>query len=367
MMMTVKDSDTLSMDEKVTELRPTPSKDNIDSSSKNTESFYKEDEVPMNEGDFDQTLDEKIHKIVVQREVEYDKLWERVKNYPNWPPSLPPLSNSTLHDRVFTHKSTLNRDDRSNYITGSYERMEFLGDSYVNHFVSRMLFVMCPFLNEGGLTNLRSELISNKFLRRFGLIYGFEDKLSSMAGEYKSNTLLLNPKVLADMFEAYIGAIITDTDNGYAIADQWLKELYVPFVCEFKSIERLNGIMVGDKKRRGSKSSSQDDTEEDNFIGSGQIENSCNLLNALAVKIFGADGIPKYTVEPTGVPDCLNSESAWRASCTLINGWSGIAEGARKQAAKQRAAYIVLKKLKLSGVNVQNDVKKPKSKKKKSN
>ncbi len=103
----------------------------------------------------------------------------------------------------------------------SNERLEFLGDSVLNLTVAEYLFEVYPEENEGFLTKVRAKLVNRTALadgaERIGLSrFLLVSKNLSSTFTYGSRT------VLADAFEALIGAIYLD--NGLDGAKSFIKK-----------------------------------------------------------------------------------------------------------------------------------------------
>lgn len=120
--------------------------------------------------------------------------------------NLPKFKNQKLFDQAFTHRSYLNESKEK---VASNERLEFLGDSILSFVVSQYLYTTYPEFEEGTLTNLRSLLVNTKSLAAQSRILGFGDLLRLSKGEAESKGRE-NQSLLADSFEAYIGALFID-------------------------------------------------------------------------------------------------------------------------------------------------------------
>ncbi len=86
------------------------------------------------------------------------------------------------------------------------ERLEFLGDSILNFIVADLLFHKFTDLDEGDLSRLRSQLVKEEPLSKLGNSLNIGDFLNLGVGELKSSGWR-RPSILADAFEALIGAI----------------------------------------------------------------------------------------------------------------------------------------------------------------
>lgn len=119
---------------------------------------------------------------------------------------IPKIKNLALLTQAFTHRSYLN-ETRENI--ASNECLEFLGDSILSFVVSEYLFKTYPTFNEGMLTNLRSLLVNTKNLASNSKRLGFGEMLRMSKGEKESKGNQ-NQSLLADSFEAFIGALYLD-------------------------------------------------------------------------------------------------------------------------------------------------------------
>ncbi|MDO8658030.1 MAG: ribonuclease III [Candidatus Levybacteria bacterium] len=120
--------------------------------------------------------------------------------------NLPKFKNQELFKQAFTHRSYLNESKER---TESNERLEFLGDSILSFVVSQYLFKKYPDFNEGTLTNLRSLLVNTKSLASISKHLDFGNLLRLSKGEEDSKGRQ-NQSLLADSFEAFIGALFLD-------------------------------------------------------------------------------------------------------------------------------------------------------------
>lgn len=139
-------------------------------------------------------------------------------------PPLIPIKNDQLRQRVFTHKSVTNTLSSS---LGSNEKLEFLGDSALYFLISQVLFFWFPSYDEGDMTNLRANLVLNAQLNKWSLEYNLDKKLMY---DYGSNALDNDSKVLADLFEAYMGALAIENEDSYEEILFFLKRLIFPIV-----------------------------------------------------------------------------------------------------------------------------------------
>jgi ribonuclease-3 len=130
-----------------------------------------------------------------------------------------PVQDLTLYRRALTHRSLLR--SRSQDVQESNERLEFLGDALLDLIVGEMLYHRFDDRNEGFLTRLRAKLVSGKVLANYARRIDLGDYLlmSSNAekGEGRDNT-----SILADAFEALVGALYLD--QGYDAARRFVRD-----------------------------------------------------------------------------------------------------------------------------------------------
>ncbi|PSN71609.1 ribonuclease III [Corynespora cassiicola Philippines] len=150
-------------------------------------------------------------------------------------PPLPTIDEKYYQEAVFTHRSFnsdvnakgLNADDSMNY-----ERLEFLGDAYIEMIATRVLFSRFPTNEVPSLCTLREQLVKNETLSRFSHAYNLPDRLKH-GGHIKESKAWT--KICADIFEAYVAAIVlSDPENGYEIAEKWLTELWSKIILDYK-------------------------------------------------------------------------------------------------------------------------------------
>jgi ribonuclease-3 len=141
------------------------------------------------------------------------------------PPELPRI-NAQYEPQVFTHMSALGPVD-SGTDSKSYERLEFLGDAYIELFASRLIWQKFPTLPAGKMSQLRESLVKNEALAELTCMYGFDAKYRGSPDLRHSPLKWV--KVKGDMFEAYVAAIVlSDPDKGAETAEKWLAELWKP-------------------------------------------------------------------------------------------------------------------------------------------
>ena len=154
-------------------------------------------------------------------------------------PSLPPIDSDTFSTVLWTHKSktTYNRTASSKPDI-TYEKLEFIGDAYIELIASRLIFERFMHLPAGQMSQLRELLVKNETLAEYSRAYGFEEKVQAgnmdilnEQSKYKGNKGF--NKVLGDVFEAYVAAVVlSDVEDGFAVAEKWLTALWAPKLVE---------------------------------------------------------------------------------------------------------------------------------------
>lgn len=116
------------------------------------------------------------------------------------------FNNKDLLELALTHRSTSGNN---------YERLEFLGDSVLGFVISNELFQRFPKAQEGQLSRLRASLVKGETLASIARSLELGDYLQLGGGELKSGGFRRS-SILADAFEALIGAIYLDSDIVHA-------------------------------------------------------------------------------------------------------------------------------------------------------
>ncbi|KAF9695112.1 hypothetical protein EKO04_007143 [Ascochyta lentis] len=151
-------------------------------------------------------------------------------------PPLPSIDEPHIHDAVFTHRSFIIKNGEKGTYTDlelDYERLEFLGDAYIELIASHALYSRFPHVDVPQLCSWRERLVENSMLGKFSEAYGFTDRLRHH-NQWDRNSKAWK-KVVADVFEAYVaGIVLANPQNGYNIADEWLTELWAPQLLSFK-------------------------------------------------------------------------------------------------------------------------------------
>ncbi len=209
--------------------------------------------------------------------------------------------NPELYQLAFTHRSYLNESKAQH----SNERLEFLGDSVLSFIISGYLYKLRPDDEEGQLTNLRSFIVKTDSLAKASMTLELGSYLQLSKGEELSGGRD-NPQLLANTFEAFLGAIYLDL--GLEAAETFVFKVLLPLF--------ENEIRTG--APRDAKS---------------QLQETAQNLTKTA---------PKYRILETTGPD---HAKRFKVGVFINNEMVGVGEGTNKQQAEEEAAKEGLKKL----------------------
>jgi ribonuclease-3 len=129
--------------------------------------------------------------------------------------------NADLLLLAFVHRSYWNENQES--VKEHNERLEFLGDSVLGLIVAEYLYTHLPLVPEGGLSDLRARLVDAPACMSYVHKLEIEEFILLGKGE-KTNVGKGRESILADLFEALMGAIYLD--GGYARAKSFFLETF---------------------------------------------------------------------------------------------------------------------------------------------
>lgn len=121
--------------------------------------------------------------------------------------------------QALTHRSHSARNN---------ERLEFLGDAILEAGISSLLYGRFSKVSEGDLTRIRASLVRQDTLAQLATELKLSDLLRLGEGELKSGGFR-RPSILADAFEAILGAIYLD--GGFEAAHRVIQRLYEPLLA----------------------------------------------------------------------------------------------------------------------------------------
>lgn len=137
------------------------------------------------------------------------------------------FTNEKLLIQAFTHSSYVNEHRRRPHEDN--ERLEFLGDAVLELTVSQYLFKKFPHMSEGELTKLRAAIVCEPSLVKFANALSFGELVLLGKGEELTGGRT-RPALLADVFEAFIGALYLD--QGMDAVMQFLGQTIFPKIDE---------------------------------------------------------------------------------------------------------------------------------------
>lgn len=142
-----------------------------------------------------------------------DKLFEKLNIKPK---------NKLLYKTAFSHSSYANEHK----VKGDYERLEFLGDAVVDLVVADYLYNNKK-EKEGEMTKVRASYVCENALYEYSNNLGLSQYIKVGHGEEKEGGKY-KKAIVADIFEAFIGAIYVDL--GYATARKVALSIIVPYI-----------------------------------------------------------------------------------------------------------------------------------------
>jgi ribonuclease-3 len=145
------------------------------------------------------------------------------------------ISDIDLYQKAFTHKSAIKENEN---LKGSFETLEFIGDSVLGFVITKFLYDKFENRQEGFLTKARTKLVRGETLAciasKLELYKWVQMDEKGMRNEWNRN-----PKILEDAFEALVGAIYMDL--GLLHAKEFILRIY-----NDPTFVNLDSIMVDD-------------------------------------------------------------------------------------------------------------------------
>lgn len=137
--------------------------------------------------------------------------------------------NKKLILQALVHSSYVN--EHKSYAHDN-ERLEFMGDAVLQLWSTQTLFRLEPELSEGQMTTLRAQLVCEEALAQYNRTLGLGNYLMLGVGEEKTGGRERD-SILADMFEALLGAIYLD--QGMDAVNIILEKVLTPAINQPKS------------------------------------------------------------------------------------------------------------------------------------
>jgi ribonuclease-3 len=124
------------------------------------------------------------------------------------------FNDPSLLEQALTHRSASKRNN---------ERLEYLGDSFLNFSIASRLYHARPADTEGDLSRARAALVREETLAAVAHALKLDAQLTLGAGELRSGGAQRSA-ILADALEALIGAVLLD--GGAAAAEALVERLF---------------------------------------------------------------------------------------------------------------------------------------------
>ncbi|HWA32105.1 MAG TPA: ribonuclease III [Candidatus Paceibacterota bacterium] len=140
------------------------------------------------------------------------------------------FKDKNLLKQAFIHRSYINENPGTGL--SHNERLEFLGDAVLELIVTDFLYKKYPEHTEGELTALRSALVNAIIISDVASKVGMNDFLLLSRGEAK-DTGKARQYILANTYEAYVGAVYMD--QGYGAAEKFVSDTLLPHTEEIVS------------------------------------------------------------------------------------------------------------------------------------
>lgn len=128
-----------------------------------------------------------------------------------------PVGELALFEQALKHRSLLR--GRPNSHLYSNERLEFLGDAVLGFVVAEYLYQHFPSEPEGFLTRLRAKLVNGQALAHYARSINL-GPLILMSENMRQKNGSENQTILADAFEAVVGALYID--QGFVAARRFI-------------------------------------------------------------------------------------------------------------------------------------------------
>jgi ribonuclease III len=133
------------------------------------------------------------------------------------------FTDEKLLKQAFTHSSYVNEHRKKPFEDN--ERLEFLGDAVLELTVSQFLYKKYSMMSEGELTKLRAAIVCEPSLVAFAHSLSFGQLILLGKGEEMTGGRE-RPALLADVFEAFIGALYLD--KGIETVIEFLEKVVYP-------------------------------------------------------------------------------------------------------------------------------------------
>ncbi|KAK8213047.1 ribonuclease III domain-containing protein, partial [Phyllosticta paracitricarpa] len=154
-------------------------------------------------------------------------------------PPLPEIRDPELRKLPFIHSSSV--DGQTDWHSRCYEGLEWFGDSVLHFTATKVIARDFDHYSAGQKSTMRETLVCNSTLREYSQRYNFPSKVvHATPGIERTGKW---PKIEADIFEAYVGAIYKDDpENGEARIREWMLELWKPILNENRQNDNFQDV-----------------------------------------------------------------------------------------------------------------------------
>lgn len=133
----------------------------------------------------------------------------------------------------------------------SNQRLEFLGDAVLQLIIGDLVYSKYPELHEGDLSKLRASLVCEQSLAKKARELDLASYMNMSRGEFNLK-VQERDSVLADAFEAVMGAVFKDSD--YEVSNKVIVDLFHVDVEEHKKTYNISDYKTNLQEKIQSKS-----------------------------------------------------------------------------------------------------------------
>ncbi|MDC3423609.1 ribonuclease III [Aquibacillus sp. 3ASR75-11] len=137
------------------------------------------------------------------------------------------FNDESILRQAFTHSSYVNEHRKK--VFEDNERLEYLGDAVLELGISQYLYRSYPKMAEGEMTKLRAAIVCEPSLVSFAIDLQFGELILLGKGEEMTGGRN-RPALLADVFEAFIGALYLD--QGFDVVLTFLEKYVYPKISK---------------------------------------------------------------------------------------------------------------------------------------
>ena len=152
------------------------------------------------------------------------------------------INDKEIFQTAFTHSSYSNEHKG----VLNYERLEYLGDAVLELVTSEYFYLNTKF-KEGQMTKMRASYVCEKALATYAKEIGIDKHIRLGHGQMNN----LNDTIIADVFEAVVGAIYLD--QGFEVVKKYIDAIIIPYIdkkidfnIDYKT--KLQELVQTDKK-----------------------------------------------------------------------------------------------------------------------